>query len=264
MKSITLDLVRQTHLQFFSRDLPNRVAIYFHELEREHMPAFREAMEHFRELGYRTCNACEFVGQETAGEKLLFVSFDDNFRNWHTSLDELAECGVTCTFYTNTGPFRDVASSTTIEDYFERIGYAGERRTLSRAEVREIAEAGHTIGCHTHSHRVLSALARKDWHSEIIRSKLILEEIVGSAVVDFSYPFGMRRHFSEELRDYCAEAGFATIATGLSGLQHVAPIDPLSIHRTGWKFELDLADNIANLKIDARFYAGLFGRSATC
>jgi peptidoglycan/xylan/chitin deacetylase (PgdA/CDA1 family) len=263
VKALTLDLIRETHLQFFSRELPERIAIYFHELERAHMSAFREAMEHFQALGYRTCNAYEFAAQG-AGEKLLFISFDDNFRNWHTCLDAIAECGVTCTFYTNTGPFRDVACRTTIEDYFDRIGYAGDRQTLSRAELRAIAEAGHTIGCHTHNHPVLSSLPRSEWDSEILLSKRILEDVVGSAVVDFSYPFGMRRHFSEDLRAYCAEAGFATIATGLSGQHHAPTVDPLNIHRTGWKFELDLEQNVANLKIDARIYGGLFGRSATC
>jgi len=262
MKAQVLDLVRKGHLRYARKDLPSRLAIYFHELEKAQMPAFIDAMFHFQELGYRFADPRTYVYDDACDEKLLFVSFDDNFKNWYNALDVLEACGASCTFYVNSGLFRDVAAPREISDYFDRIRYFGERKTLSRPELREMADRGHTIGCHTHTHPMLSQTPRQNWYEEIVGSKRILEDIVGRPVLDFSFPFGMRRHFSNDLRDYCASVGFKTIVTGISGQLHANAVDPLTIHRTEWKFELDLEDNIANLEIDSRLYATLCGRSA--
>ena len=267
MKAQILDLIRHGHLRYAKRDLPSRLAIYFHELETSQWPAFTEALTYFQDQGYRFADPQSFVNG-ASGEKLLFVSFDDNFRNWHHGLEVMDKCGATCTFYVNSGYFRDIASQDAISNYFDRIDYSGDvdhpgkRQTLSTSELREIAERGHTIGCHTHSHPVLSQTPQASWFDEIVTSNKILEDLVGRKISDFSFPFGMRRHFSSALRFYCATNGFRTIATGISGQQHVTKIDPLQIHRTGWKFELSLEDNIANLQIDSRLYARLSGRSA--
>src|SRR5690606_13836355 len=117
--------------------------------------------------------------------------------------------------------------------------------------------AGHTIGCHTHTHPMLPRLPRERWDEEIRRSKEILEELIGCRVRDFSYPFGMRRHFSGALRTYCVGLGFRTIATGISGLQRSGGADPLNLHRTGWRFDLPLHDNIARLRVRSPLYASL-------
>ena len=261
MKAQVLDLLRHSHLLFAKRDLPCRLAIYFHALEKSHLPAFADALSYFKDLGYRFADPQSYA-QSVGYEKLLFVSFDDNFKNWHQGLDVMSECGARCTFYVNSAYFRDVATHAAISNYFDRINYIGDRQTLSKTELWEIADRGHTIGCHTHSHPILSQIPKADWHDEIVASKKILEDAVGQAVNDFSFPFGMRRHFSSALRFYCATNGFRTIATGISGQQHTDHIDPLQIHRTGWKFELSLEENIANLQIDSRLYAALSGRSA--
>lgn len=261
MKAQVLNFIRQGHIRFASRDLPAKLAIYFHELDRHQIPAFREALVYFVDQGYRFASPQDFVAGG-AGEKLLFVSFDDNFKGWHEAMGTMEACGATATFYVNSGVFRDVAAPQEISDYFDRIRYFGDRRTLTRDELREIAAKGHTIGCHTHTHPMLAQTPRADWDDEILVSKHVLENILGSSVDDFSFPFGMRRHFSPALRDYCADNGFKTIVTGISGQQHMTRIDPLEIHRSGWKFDLALADNLANLKVDSRLYARLSGRSA--
>lgn len=44
----------------------------------------------------------------------------------------------------------------------------------------------------------------------------------------------MRRHFSDELRQYCIAVGFKTIASAMPGCQVIAARDPLDIYRTDW------------------------------
>lgn len=252
--------IRALHAFALNRPVGPRVAIYLHQLEPVQWGAFRECMSHFIALGYRTVSAPLFVAP--GDDRRLFVSFDDNFRDWHRALPLFEDLGITATFYVNTLPFRDVADRAVISAYLGRLAMAGEHETLTRSELREIHAAGHSIGCHSHSHVNLARLPRADWDSEIRRSKDILESLLGSRITDFAWPYGMRRYFTPALRNYCVGIGFETITNAISGCQAIAADDPLNIYRTDWRLDRDLSHNLANLAIDARLYARLTGRSA--
>ena len=58
----------------------------------------------------------------------------------------------------NTSVLRDRTSPTEIADYYDRIDHHGERVPLSTQELLALSTAGHTIGSHTRSHRVLTLL----------------------------------------------------------------------------------------------------------
>lgn len=251
--------IREVHAAVLRRPLEQRLAIYFHQVESAQWDAFRACIEHFTEAGYRTVSAQEFV--EPGNDRRLFVSFDDNFRNWHRMLPLLDDLGASATFYVNTLPFRDVATASAIAAYFNRIGMAGAHETLTRGEVAEIQAAGHTIGCHSHSHFDLARLDTRQWDDEIRRCKDLLEDIAGVPVRDFAWPYGMRRYFSAPLRRYCAERGFTTIANAISGCQAIASDERLDIYRTDWDLDRPLRFNLANLGIDGRLYARITGRS---
>lgn len=253
--------VRLTHLALFRKELPRKIAVYFHELEPQHWAAFREAIVNFHRLGYEMVNAREFASDQS-NRKLLFISFDDNFASWHAALEMMNEFGTKATFYVNTLPFRDTCDNIELDGFFARIAHKGVRQTLRRSDLADFIAAGHEIGCHSHSHFNLARLNRSQWDDEIRRSKEILEEITSREIDAFSYPYGMRRFFSEALREYCAAIGFRTIATGIPGLQQKAPIVPLNLHRTRWILTQPLERNIADIHIDGALFEQLTGRSA--
>ena len=85
--------------------------------------------------------------------------------------------------------------------YFERISYTANPISMTRAELQDLARAGHEIGCHTHSHFDLARLDRQYWEAEIQGSRRELEDLIGRPVVHFAYPYGMRRFFTVPLRD---------------------------------------------------------------
>ena len=156
--SRTQSVIRRVHVELLSRQLPVQIAVYVHEIEREMWPAFREMVEYLRSLDYR------FVGPDAfleAGERAVFLSFDDNYRSWYEALPFFAELGVSATFYVNTCVFRDRASPAEIDAYFDRLHFHGERVPLSVAELRGIALSGHVVGAHGHSHRCLGDPARR-------------------------------------------------------------------------------------------------------
>lgn len=260
VKTLVLSGIRLAHRLAKSRPLEDRIALYFHQLDRAHWKEFEHAIAYFLERGYEAVTPGRFAGEHRSGRQ-LFISFDDNFKGWHDALPLFRGLGITATFYVNTLPFRDTAGSSDIARYLRRLRMSADYETLTRDELTELHEDGHTIGCHSHSHFVLSQMPRELWVDEIAGSKRQLEELIGKPVDDFSWPYGMRRHFSEHLRSYCRDIGFKTITNAIPGCQSIASDDAFNLYRTAWQFGTSLEANIANLRIDGRTYARLTGRS---
>ncbi len=69
----------------------------------------------------------------------------------------------------------------------------GEPTTLAvtwRRTLRELATLGYTIGCHSHTHRGLTALPGAELWREVVDSKKLLEDLLGQPVDAFCYPYG--------------------------------------------------------------------------
>jgi peptidoglycan/xylan/chitin deacetylase (PgdA/CDA1 family) len=242
-----------------NKGLPAKIGLCFHALEPRFHEAFAEVVAYFRNLNYRFTDAHEFLAKPD--ERCVFVSFDDNFRSWYESLPLFDRLDVRGTFYVNTLPLRNIASEETIDAYYDRIAYPGPRFPLSEGELIALSNAGHTIGAHSHSHLNLAGLSVQAAQKDILRGKEELERILGRRVQHFAYPYGLRRYFSDELRTYCKNIGFETIANAIPGLQHNQHA-PLNIQRTGWQCEKPLLYNMTNISIDGSLFEHLTGKSA--
>jgi polysaccharide deacetylase family protein (PEP-CTERM system associated) len=62
------------------------------------------------------------------------------------------------------------------------LGWVAERH---RQLVRDIAARGHEIACHGYSHRLVYEQSPEEFRDETIRSKHLLEDITGSAVLEY-------------------------------------------------------------------------------
>jgi peptidoglycan/xylan/chitin deacetylase (PgdA/CDA1 family) len=253
------DVIRRFNTLVFSKELPNKIAIYFHTLEHNQYESFILFVNYFRNLGYYFCSPDVFF--EKDNHKKLFVSFDDNYYSWFAALDLFDFLEIKCTFYINTLPVRNIASQREIKEYFSRIDHKGERKPLATQEIQEIVKRGHIVGSHTHAHLMLTSLPDKSAKYDIKLGKQSIEEIIGYEVKHFSYPFGMRRHFNEKLRRYCLEIGFKTIANAIPALQYVQQL-PSSLNRSRWMLDKSLDYNLANIKTAGHFFEYLTGRSA--
>ena len=91
------------------------------------------------------------------------------------------------------------------------------RIMLNWDELREMTENGVTIGCHTHTHPILSRMPLEKAKEEILNSKKLIEEDLGIQAKHFAFPNGREEDFSEELRDYCREIGFQSVASAVPG-----------------------------------------------
>ena len=260
-RQMTFAIIRSAHKRFRMKQLPERIAIYFHALERPDQEKFRACVRYFTGHGYRIVSLAEYIDTRACG-RMLFISFDDNYRNWHEAIGLLHDLDIKATFYVNSLPFMDCSSEAARQQYFDRIAYSANPISMTRVELKELADAGHDIGCHSHSHFDLARLDRKYWDAEIQGSRRQLEDVIGRPVVHFAYPYGMRRYFTEALRDYCRSIGMQTIASGVPGYQHSPRIDPFNLHRTRWNFFRSLEHNIEDIRIDGRLFEQLTGWSA--
>jgi peptidoglycan/xylan/chitin deacetylase (PgdA/CDA1 family) len=257
LKPLLQKILRNYHITFANKGLPERVGVYFHHLETGTHARFRDFVGYFRDRGYSFVSVDAYRDLQP---KQVFISFDDNYRSWHRSLRLLDELDIRATFYANSLPFRDTAQPDVISNYFQRLEHAGEQTTLSRAELKEISDAGHKIACHTHSHFDLGSLSFEAAVEEILVNRALLEKITGVPIEHFSFPFGMRRNFSERLRTWCLSNGFSTVCNAIPGMQHSA-FDPGNIYRTNWRFDLSLYENIDLLKVDGSLFERLTGKS---
>ncbi|KAA5598981.1 polysaccharide deacetylase family protein [Blastochloris sulfoviridis] len=257
MKRAVQTIVRGAHLALLRKPLPDRICLYGHSLAGR-LAALDAFLSRFSDMGYR------FVGPDPFFEqsgRMILLSFDDNYRSWYDALPVFERRGAVATFYVNTLPFRDTASADELTWFFTRIS-AEVEPTLSTDDLRSMAACGQVIGAHTHTHPLLSAVPHEEAKREIAQSKEILEDVLGTGIAHFAYPFGMRRHFTKALQDDCFELGFRTVATGIP-CQHFGPLQPGLIHRTCWDLDAPFERNLENIAIDGRLYERLTGYNPT-
>lgn len=90
------------------------------------------------------------------------------------------------------------------------------RRIMNREEILELSKTdGMDIGAHTVTHPFLTSLTDDEISWEISESKRRLEEITGTPVTSFAYPFGQ---FSEAIIQKVKDSGFEMAVTCTEGV----------------------------------------------
>ena len=107
------------------------------------------------------------------------------------------------------------------------------RTMLNWDEVKKMAQNGITLGSHSHTHPILSRMPVQKAKEEIFESKKIIEGNLGFRVKHFSFPNGRREDFTEELRDYCREIGFESVASVIYGTNEASNGNAFALKRIG-------------------------------
>lgn len=122
---------------------------------------------------------------------------------------------------------------------------------MSHTQVRELHQAGMTVGAHTVTHPILASLDDRQAEREIVAGRSTLEDVIGAPVTVFAYPNGKPgsdfdgRHVELVKRLGFAGAvstrwGAASSATNLFELPRFTPWD-----RSKTKFACRLVKNIS-------------------
>ncbi len=91
-------------------------------------------------------------------------------------------------------------------------------RMLTWEQVRQMHRAGIAFGSHTMTHPVVSRLAPAEAERELLESKRLLEEKLGSPVQDFAYPFGQPADCGTAATPLLARCGYRSAATTTWGI----------------------------------------------
>lgn len=92
-----------------------------------------------------------------------------------------------------------------------------EKDILSVNEIRTMEQQGIDFGSHTLTHRVLSEIDGAEAYKEICDSKSELEGFLNRKIQVFSYPYGKKRHFNEQIKAQVKKAGYYAAVTTENG-----------------------------------------------
>ncbi len=141
------------------------------------------------------------------GDRRDCVTFDDGHQSqFHIAapvLDQLRIAGV----------------------FFVTTAWIGCRPDMmSWRQLRELHEAGHTIGSHTHTHPMLTKCGNRSLCNELEVSKQLLEDLIGDEVTCISIPSG---RVNTRVLEACKAAGYRRVYTSRVGqstpLSQVSP-----------------------------------------
>ncbi|MES2213797.1 MAG: polysaccharide deacetylase family protein [Patescibacteria group bacterium] len=197
----------------------------------------------------------------------LVITFDDGYKNFYTyAFPLLRDGGVTATFFIptdfvfekkalwmdrleyiglkNDATVRhslklmpDVDRAAEIErlenEYQKKLFDFEEVRSvyapLSIEGIREMQNAGMKFGAHTQSHPILSKVNRERLEEEILGSKKILEEKIGSISRTFCYPNGQKEDMNNDTKIVIQKEFSAALST-IEGINKKGT-DPYELQR---------------------------------
>jgi peptidoglycan/xylan/chitin deacetylase (PgdA/CDA1 family) len=109
-----------------------------------------------------------------------------------------------------------------------------KRRFLDWDEAKEMIKGGMTIGSHCHSHQMLSKLSVDQQQFEMIQSRSLLRDRLGSDIASLAYPVGIKGSFSDETQAAARTAGY-TVAFSYDGGVNLSkrPLNPYDVKRVG-------------------------------
>jgi len=171
------------------------------------MQQFRDQLDFLAAEGYATPTMGELVAEPKKWTgRTAVITFDDGYADNLAACDELKKRGMRASWFI-------VTSSIGQPPKWPADGRPAGR-LLNAAELREMQENGMEIGSHTVNHVRLTEADDVRLMRELTDSKATLEDLLGSAVNSFAYPYGA-------WNAHCAEAvklaGYSAACTTRTG-----------------------------------------------
>ena len=138
---------------------------------------FKSQMKMLSDSGYNTILPDQLYNYLAYGAKLpskpIMLTFDDTKLDQYTvALPEMKKYGFKGVFFIMTVSL-------------------GRPNYMSKAQVKELSDAGNIIGSHTYDHQNVKKYQAEDWITQIEKPTKTLKEITGKEIKYFAYPFGL-------------------------------------------------------------------------
>lgn len=172
---------------------------------------FRRQMQYLSENGYKAVTLNEFISSlsedKTPFLKTVVLTFDDGFQNFFSeAFPVLEKYGFRATVFLVT------------EFCGKNNDWAGNppdlpsSKVLSWEEIRQLHRLGIEFGGHSRTHPDLTKVSDSRVESEIVESKAVIENALGSEVTTFAYPFGK---FNPTVKQKVEKSYKAAVSTNL-------------------------------------------------
>jgi peptidoglycan/xylan/chitin deacetylase (PgdA/CDA1 family) len=153
------------------------------------LETFRRQMAWIRESGWHGLSVGEAIRYPDGPG--VCITFDDGCEtDLIAAAPVLREFGCNATFYLT-------------------AGFLGRPGFLTASQVRELDAQGFEIGCHSMTHPYIPDLSEIELKREVVDAKLVIEQIVGHAIEQFSCPGGS---YDRRTLRMVRQSGFATFA----------------------------------------------------
>lgn len=253
LKKLIQNIIRQFNLLFFQKEIPSKIAIYFHQTSQKEIDDIEKLIVFFKFNGFKFLTIKEYAQNISSEDKNIAITFDDAFYNWKNILPKLKKHDVKATFFINS----IALTSENPSQFLKNINQANSLKILNKKILQEILEDGHEVGGHTHNHQKLKKLNVIDFQNEIQMNLKIMEK-EGIKLNSFAIPYGMRRFVKSEQLDYL-NFYFDSICFGEPGM--LFRKNNKYISRTPWRVEKSFNYNLKNLSTDTQYFNFITKRS---
>ena len=99
----------------------------------------------------------------------------------------------------------------------DKFGNSNASEFLNWHQVKQLSDAGITIGSHTHNHAITSRLSKMDFEQEMQLSHELIEQKLGQEVQHFAYPNGQAQDIAPFCHEILRQKRFDTAVTTIEG-----------------------------------------------
>ncbi len=254
MKKKLQRFVRLINIFLFKKELPEKISLYFHNIDDVTLESIKELIRIFKYQGYKFVSISEFNNHlNDDSKKLIALSFDDGFATWKNLLDFFEEHEIIVTFFINSIIFTNEEKSS----YLRKIGSYKLEDLISTDDLQLLANSSHEIGAHTHNHDICKSLSIDEFKKDIELNLEIFKKF-DIKPSSFAIPFGMRRYIDKNqiliLKDY-----FKVICFGEPGM--LFKQNSGLIERSPWIEDENYKFNLNNISTDTFYFNFLTKRS---
>ncbi len=211
------------NLLFRLRKKPVTVIVTFHDVPRQASGRFTANLAFLRENANVVGLVDYFSGNLAMDRINVVLTFDDGYKSWTTiAAPILKRLSLPATFFLASG---FVGLSRAEQATFMRTNLllSPEQDSgiegLSADDVQRLVADGFTIGGHTVSHCNLAEQHdRKRLIYEVAEDKRRLENVTGTRIEYFAYPFGAYRNPAIDLVEILKDCGYIGAVSTISGL----------------------------------------------
>ncbi len=180
---------------------------------------FRRYIHWLRATGFHAVSASEWF-DTPAEQKPVLLTFDDGYDDLYSELLPVVQ-----QFDFKPLVFL-VADRIGLTNVWDRTRGIRARHLLTREQIREMQKHGVEFASHSLTHPWLPSLDDRELRREVTDSRLRLEDMLGTPVLTFAYPFG---GVDQRVRAAVVDAGYKLAFTTKPGLNWWN--DPLCLRR---------------------------------